>query len=161
MKRANLSLVVALSALSSIAYSQPKRADVPSYQSRASSIASGEKLVGGRSFGHQIGEDLLNPFAPKYAKPKENVPEKVARPISDREFLETLAAQLNPTGVLMLGDSALLTFREKKVKVGEMMKIVFDNHSYEVELVDVNRTAFTIKFNNVEVTRPIKSAKAP
>lgn len=144
--------------VSNIGYSEVKKSEIPSIQARQSTLVAMDKLLVSRPYLYSLSNDIINPFAPPVVQHKNK--EVVAvRTVSDRELITTLAAQLNPTGVLMLGDQALLTFREKKVKVGEMIKIPFDNHTYEVEVVDVSRTAFTIKFNNEEITRPIKPGK--
>ena len=107
-------------------------------------------------------EDIYknNPFAPN-----KNIPvAEEAAPVphgSDEEFLGRLAAQLAPTGVFIFGDQTFLLFGEKKVKVGDTILIPFDNNSYEVELVGLTRTSFTVKLNQAEVSRSIKPAKQP
>jgi hypothetical protein len=136
------------------------KADLPPPSVRAGVINDASKLLQPRQYMASIEPaDLINPFAPGKAPIiKDN---KSLRPESDQDFLALLANQLNPTGVLMMGDQILLMFGEKKMKVGDVIKIPFDNQGYDVELVDIARTSFTVRLNNVEVTRPIKPAKAP
>ena len=99
-----------------------------------------------------------NPFSPR----REVIPEVVpSRRGTDQELLSQLASQLNPTGVLAVGDQALLLFGEKKVKVGEFIVIPFDKDSYDVELIALTRTTFTVRLNQAEITRSIKPAKQP
>ena len=107
-------------------------------------------------------EDIYknNPFAPN----KHIQAEEEAAPIphgSDEEFVAKLAAQLAPTGVFIFGDQTFLLFGEKKVKVGDTILIPFDNNSYEVELIGLTRTSFTVRLNQAEVSRSIKPAKQP
>jgi hypothetical protein len=136
------------------------KADIATPQVRSASIVAAEAVLGPRDFKHKAdASDILNPFAPARAVVKaEAAP--VARP-SDQEFINTLAAQLSPTGALQMGGQAFLLFGEKKVKVGEFIPINFDNETYEVELLDLTRTAFTVRLNNVQTTRSIKPAKTP
>ncbi|HEU5078198.1 MAG TPA: hypothetical protein VFT72_03255 [Opitutaceae bacterium] len=136
------------------------KADIPTPQARAAVISNAEKLSSDRVFKYSIASDeIVNPFAPEKAVAKIDPKSKV--PLSDHELLASLAAQLIPTGVLMMGDQSFLLFGEKKVKVGESIHITFDKDSYDVELVDLSRTAFTIKLNNEQTTRSIKPAKTP
>jgi hypothetical protein len=136
------------------------KADVATPQARAVVVKNAEKLLTPKVHQYEVGKiDLVNPFSPAKAPVKVDI--KSARPVTDHEFLVTLAAQLNPTGVLVLGDQSLLLFGEKKVKVGEPIRITFDKETYEVELVDLSRTAFTVRLNNEQTTRSIKPAKTP
>ena len=136
------------------------KADVATPQVRATVILNAEKLLAPRVFKHDVvAGPMINPFSPEKAAPK--IDPKSKAPVSDHDLITTLAAQLNPTGVLMLGDEALLLFGEKKVKVGETIHVNFDKDSFDVELVDLSRTSFTIRLNNEQTTRSIKPAKTP
>lgn len=136
------------------------KADIATPQARSTVITNAEKLAADRPFKYQVAAaNIVNPFAPEKAVAK--VDPKSKAPVSERDLLSSLATQLTPTGVLMLGDQSFLLFGEKKVKVGETIHITFDKDSYDVELVDLSRTAFTIKLNNEQTTRSIKPAKTP
>jgi hypothetical protein len=77
-----------------------------------------------------------------------------------RETLETLAPLIKPTGtVIMTGRPAILTFGRTNVKVGGKLTINFEGTDYELELVAVSSTSFTLRYKDEETTRPIKSAK--
>lgn len=133
-------------------------AEIPSFQARAKILETGDRLL---SEPQHLYDAKTPPKSPFTAKPLVSVKAapKTNRPSSDAEFLQLLAAKLNPTGVLMLGDEALLLFGEKKVKVGETIKIPFDKDSVDVELVDLTGTSFTLRLNNEQLTRPIKPGK--
>lgn len=75
-----------------------------------------------------------------------------------REILETLAPLLKPTGtVIMSGRPAILTFSRTTVKVGQKLTINFEGTDYELELVAVTSTSFTLRYKDEETTRPIKT----
>ena len=129
--------------------------DLPNSQARAGILDQGEKLLADPVHQYDTASLVLsNPFVPKQTE-KPKVLAKNVRPASDEDFLVILAAKLNPTGVLMLGDQAYLLFGEKKVKVGDPINIPFEKESIEVELIDLTSTSFTLKLNNEQLTRPI------
>jgi hypothetical protein len=79
---------------------------------------------------------------------------------SDREILEELAAKLPSTGTMFRGGEALLTFGQQNVKIGTRFKLPLNGQEYEVELIKIDPTSFTLRFNREEITRPIKPAAA-
>lgn len=145
--------------LTSAATSMFAAADIPTSQARAKILDVGEKLLSEPEHQYSAKSPAKSPFTAKLVANEVKAAPKSGRPASDLEFLQILAAKLNPTGVLMLGDEALLLFGEKKVKVGDTMKIPFDKDSVDVELVDLSGTSFTLKLNNEQLTRPIKPGK--
>lgn len=77
-----------------------------------------------------------------------------------RDLLETLAPLIKPTGtVIMTGRPTILTFGRTNVKVGEKLTVSFEGTNYELDLVAVTSTSFTLRYKDEETTRPIKSAK--
>ncbi|HEY9155800.1 MAG TPA: hypothetical protein VIM69_11760 [Opitutaceae bacterium] len=134
-------------------------ADLPTSQARARTLQAGESLLGEPQHIYDGKLQIKSPFSAKVVASEAKAAPKTGRPSTDAEFLQILAAKLNPTGVLMLGDQALLLFGEKKVKVGETIKIPFDKDSVDVELVDLSGTSFTLRLNNEQLTRPIKPGK--
>ena len=136
--------------------------DVAGVAARQAAINNVSEGLQAKQYRHTVKTAVTNsPFAPSKYLPEEPQPVGPVQPRSPQEFAETLAAQLLPTGVLMAGDNALLLFGEKKIKVGEMILITFDKQSYEVELIQLSRTTFTVRYKNIEITRSIKPAKQP
>lgn len=84
-------------------------------------------------------------------------------PKGDREILETIAAKILPTGTIIpTNGEPLLTFGRKNVKLGSHFTVTnsANGRDYELELVAVDRTTFTLRYRNEEITRPIKSGKS-
>ncbi|HSI09683.1 MAG: hypothetical protein ACAH89_03425 [Rariglobus sp.] len=101
-----------------------------------------------------------NPFSPKIPVVEERtavVPVAVA--VADRERLLLLAPQVTPSGSVFLGDTALLLFGQKRLKVGDSIPIVFQGVTYALQISAIERTTFTLRLNNEEITRPIKPVK--
>ncbi|MCX6953746.1 MAG: hypothetical protein NTV51_16465 [Verrucomicrobia bacterium] len=85
-----------------------------------------------------------------------------ARPVGDRDILETIAAQIRPSGMLHpTGKSARLTFGRKTVEIGGRFTVTNpgNGQEYELELVAIEPPTFTLRYRNEEITRPIKSGK--
>jgi hypothetical protein len=84
-------------------------------------------------------------------------------PKGDREILENIAAKILPTGTIIpTNGEPLLTFGRKNVKLGSHFTVTnsANGQDYELELVAVDRTTFTLRYRNEEITRPIKSGKS-
>jgi hypothetical protein len=113
-----------------------------------------------------LPSDLLDPFNPPGfgAVPTSGPgkPGETIRTVStDREILQNIATRITPSGMVMFGSQPLLLFREKKLKVGENLTITFEGNDYVVVISEINRTSFKIRFNQEEITRPIKPGKVP
>lgn len=86
-------------------------------------------------------------------------PVKPAAPSTDRETLETLAAQITPSGVIMLRGTPRLIFANRPFEVGTRFTAAYNNQDYELELVSIDRTTFTLRYRGEEITRPIKPVR--
>lgn len=86
-------------------------------------------------------------------------PAQRVTPLNDREILEKLAAQLAPTGMIMLRGSPRLVISNKPFEVGTRFTATYNNQDYELELVAIDRTTFTLRYRNEEITRPIKPVR--
>lgn len=116
--------------------------------------------------------DLVSPFNPKNfdkAEPTEAPrataeqsagPAQPAAPLGDRQILEALAAQLLPTGTMTHFDGTpRLVMGSKRFEVGTRFTVTYNNQDYELELVTIDRTTFTLRYRGEEITRPIKSVR--
>jgi hypothetical protein len=80
---------------------------------------------------------------------------------SDLDILEQIVTKNPPTGTMFLGDQAVLTFRNNTVKIGAHFSVNLNGQDYDLELVRLDRTTFTLRLNREEITRPINPAKSP
>lgn len=116
--------------------------------------------------------DLVSPFDPKNFDKVETkevprtttdqssaVQAQPAAPLGDRQILEVLAAQLSPTGTIQMGGSPRLVMGSKRFEVGTRFTVTYNNQDYELELVTIDRTTFTLRYRGEEITRPIKSVR--
>lgn len=107
--------------------------------------------------------DLPDPKAPKSAPsggPAASVaPAQPAAPASDRETLETLAMRLTPSGMISLGGKPLLIIGRDRFEPGTKFIVTYNEQDYELELVAIDRTTFTLRYRGEQLTRPIKPVK--
>ena len=82
-----------------------------------------------------------------------------AGPATDRETLQTLAAQITPSGMMVKGGTPRLIFANKPFEVGTRFTASFNHQDYELELVAIDRTTFTLRYRGEEITRPIKPVR--
>lgn len=148
--------------------------DIQPPQKRQLTVANAERLAK-RKAPEALPADLVSPFNPAdFDKPDlaelqalqraaaQNAP-AVASPntpppvATDRETLDTLAAQITPSGMMTppKGGPRLIIGR-KQFEVGTRFTVSFNNQDYELELVAIDRTTFTLRYRGEEITRPIK-----
>ncbi|HVU26079.1 MAG TPA: hypothetical protein VHE13_18250 [Opitutus sp.] len=82
-----------------------------------------------------------------------------AKPSTDRDFLDLIASRILPSGTLQVGGESWLVFGQKRVRPGDHFTVSYDGNDYDLELVAVDRTSFTLRLNQEEITRPIKPGK--
>ncbi|HQY04903.1 MAG TPA: hypothetical protein PLQ52_02450 [Lacunisphaera sp.] len=77
-------------------------------------------------------------------------------PRGDRELVEAIAKSLKPSGYIVLGGQASISFGQKRVKAGGILTITFEGNQYTLEITSIDRTNFTLRLNREEFTRTIK-----
>ena len=83
------------------------------------------------------------------------------KPTTDRELLVHIAARIQPSGTLHLGDDTLLIFGKKRLRPGDRITVTYDGLDYELELATVDQSTFTLRLNKEEFTRSLKPGKSP
>jgi hypothetical protein len=141
-------------------------------QRRQASVAIAERLAR-LTPPPPVPENLNSPFNPRGFDKAETpdtprtpteqtaaVQAAPPAPLGDRQILEVLAAQLSPTGTITNFDGTpRLVMGSKRFEVGTRFTVTYNNEDYELELVSIDRTTFTLRYRGVEITRPIKSVR--
>ena len=70
-----------------------------------------------------------------------------------------LANQIQPSGVLQLGNQPQLIIKSTRFKIGTKFTATYNGQDYELELVAIDRTTFTLRYRNEEITRSIRPVK--
>ena len=69
------------------------------------------------------------------------------------------AAKIVPNGTIFVGKAPVLVIAGKFYKVGTKFTVTSGGADRIVELTAINHTSFTLRLNDEEITRPIKSTK--
>ena len=88
-------------------------------------------------------------------------PSAAAHQPGTREILENLAAKLPATGTIVFNGEPLLLLGHNRVKLGDKFVVTNNGQDYELELIAIDRTTFSLRYHGEEVTRPIKLGKSP
>ncbi len=86
-------------------------------------------------------------------------PAQPAGPVGDRETLEVLGGLLKPSGSITLGGRPRLIIGTNRFEVGTKFGVTYNNQDYELELVAIDRTTFTLRYRGEEITRPIRPTR--
>ena len=107
-----------------------------------------------------LPDSLVNPFSPKVRAVAKTVDAPKSNG-SDREILEKIAPAIMPTGMMMFGGKPMLLLREKRLRIGDQVRLPFEGVDYVVIVTDIQPTSFRLSLNREEITRPIKPGKTP
>lgn len=136
--------------------------DVPPPAQRAAQLEAAERLAV-RARPVPAPAEAPSPFAPVDFEPAAPVDPKrpaaggTEKPRGDRETLELLAAQLSPSGVIVLRGSHLLILSNRHHPAGTRFTVTHQGQEHELLLAEVTRTTFTLRYREEETTRTIKS----
>jgi hypothetical protein len=117
-----------------------------------------------------LPEELKNPFNPpdfdrpaasegRGGKPDEGNTANGPLPPGDRELLESIAARIPSSGAITFGNKTLLTIGTNRLQIGDVFTVTdpVTKQDYDLELVRIDRTTFTLRYRGEEITRPIRS----
>lgn len=165
MKRTCLALFSGLIAFAADAAAQ--RSDVLPPARRAPTVERATKLLEQRVVPAVL-PTVNNPFAPAdfdRIDPVETPPTAgpVARTRSSRELLELIAANVRPTGTMILRGEPILLFggRGRPMKVGDALNVAVEGVTYSVTISAIESTSFTLRLNNEQISRPIEAGSKP
>ncbi|MEN9636425.1 MAG: hypothetical protein RL077_4829 [Verrucomicrobiota bacterium] len=146
--------------------------DIVPAQRRQLSVDIAERLARRKALA-PVPADLALPFSPKdfdrpdpaeVVKPvvvAKVLPPSVKAPPGDRETLEILAAQITPGGMIEKGGVRFVIISGKYFEVGTRFVATYSNQDYDLELVSIDRTTFTLRYRSEELTRQIKPVRQP
>jgi len=99
-----------------------------------------------------------NPATPTPA-PAAPAAAATSAPATPRETLEAIASQITPSGTMIFRGKPRLLIFGRPFEVGTRFTATYNNEDYELELVAIDRTTFTLRYRGEDVTRPIKPAR--
>jgi hypothetical protein len=160
---------LAAGALSSAALAAKPASDIQGLDIRRAVVEKAERLS--RDPAPQpLPADIASPFSPAgfEGAPSDggsaapgDFRRQAAAPQTDEALLATVAARIPTTGTIILGGRPLLISGTNRIEVGSHFTVVYSGQEYELELVAIDRTTFTVRYKGEEFTRPIKLGKTP
>ena len=109
-----------------------------------------------------LGEEMIasveDPFKTE-EKPvvvAEEVLEVAEKEIPAAELIPLLAENVNPTGIFSIGGDCYLMFKEDKVKSGEIVPVVYNKKEYMLEITNVLRNGYNLRFQDAELEIKLK-----
>ncbi|MAM92545.1 MAG: hypothetical protein CMI15_13900, partial [Opitutaceae bacterium] len=109
-----------------------------------------------------LGEEMIasvgDPFKTE-EKPEvvaEEVVEVAEKEIPAAELIPLLAENVNPTGIFSIGGDCYLMFKEDKVKSGEIVPVVYNKKKYMLEITNVLRNGYNLRFQDAELEIKLK-----
>ncbi|MFT3784051.1 MAG: hypothetical protein QM790_18750 [Nibricoccus sp.] len=133
-------------------------ADVLPPQRRAQTLELAAKLSKPATAEQMaLPEAIRNPF-----NPAAETIVSTNKVTSDKDLVSILADLLQPTGVMGREDDLVLLRKgQKGVKVNDHITLSFDGSNYDVEITAIDQKNFSLRYNQAEITRPIKTGKNP
>lgn len=161
--------VLTLAAASSAWAARPVP-DISAPDKRRTAVDTALRLAQPPSTPHAAA-DLPSPFSPagfvkapalaaKTGEPAA-APAAPVAPESDSELLATVAAKIPTTGTIIMDGKPLLISGTNRIEAGSYFTVVYNGQEYELELVAIDRTTFTVRYKGEEFTRPIKLGRTP
>ncbi len=145
---------------SSSTLSFAQRSDLLPPARRAASVEKATKLIEQPGVAAVL-PTTKNPFAPPdfdRVDPVEAPP--VAGPAprqrSTREILEMIVGSINPTGTMFVRDEPILLFGARQMRIGDRLSATVGGAQYSIIISGIERTSFTVRLNNEQISRPIK-----
>lgn len=133
-------------------------ADLPPPKTRQVAVDAATALVSRQRDKPQVPGNIVNPFIGKelpvspVAQPQENLNTALAA----ADLLGRLAANIAASGTANIGGQSILLVGQKRLKVGDTVRISFESQVYELSIVSISTTSFTIKKGELTHTRPIR-----
>ncbi len=127
---------------------------------RSEKIELAKSLLESRKEGDAPSfKGLINPFSMSgralnnlNVKPKPGIVKKV---YTDSEIVKAVAAKINPTGIVRINGEDFLLFGQKKLKVGDILTINYENESYPIIISAIENNQFTVRLNSEEIVKSI------
>lgn len=107
-------------------------------------------------YGQPDAEELE---AMRKAQQKAQVAQSGPIAVSDKDLLARISQRLNPSGSTVFNGENYLMFPGKRLRKGDMFVVSYEGRDFELEITDIQRTTFSLRYNTSEITRSIKPGK--
>ena len=99
---------------------------------------------------------LGDPFSVSPIVVEEEVIVEVEKNLSAQELMPVLAKSVNPTGIFSIRGEYYLMFKEMRVKSGGSVPVKYQDVEYNLEIVNVLRNGYSLRYGDAEVGIKLK-----
>lgn len=145
------------------AFASAQEVDVSPSKLREKLIIDAKKLMDARSLEPVLPSVLLNPFIENSVssitnasgEQSDSTPELSISPASQDALIQA-ANQVPATGTANLGGQFYLIVGQKKYKTGDKLVVDMGGQPYELVIVSINSTSFSLQKGELNYTRAIR-----
>ena len=123
-----------------------------------------------------VNATIITPFAPenfemtdaeeaaaaeaarRQANAVNGTPSGPAQP-SDREVLDAIMGKIRPGGTAVALGQPILIIGKRFVKIGAHFTVTYKGSDYDLELMQIDGSNYTLRYKSEEITRPIQPGK--
>lgn len=121
-------------------------------------VATAAELYVRKDNSVAIPKDVVNPFVGLSEVDEQPTvgPSLPSASLVGRDLLEHLAVQIPASGTVNLGGEWILLVGQKRLKVGDGVRINFEGQPYELFIASIAATNFTVRRGDMLYTRPVR-----
>lgn len=159
MKRFRIPVIL-VAGLAGVSTAEAQRSDILPPARRAATVEKASRLLE-QPIVPAVLPTIKNPFAPPDFDRVDPVEAPVAagpaqRARTAREVLEMIASSVAPTGTMLMRGEPILVFPNGYRRVGDRIAASVDGVQYSVTISGIDRTSYTLRLNNEQISRPIE-----
>lgn len=144
--------------------------------SGADVLAAGNAVMGGqdRLNALQMARELIAPRTPTWKDTTQDLSDPFFRSkqasapepgevaierraeLSDREILQKLALQIEPSGYFVVGGEPVLLINGRRLRAGDSVNVNFEGLVYQVVISSIESNSFTLRLRQQELRRELK-----
>lgn len=132
-------------------------AQIKSPEDRAAKLAKAVAMLDNQI--RPIEEGLLahafDPFRLDLGKTvKQSVTVKAVH--TDAELLNILSKQINPTGTIAIGSEYYLLLKEKTLKAGMELSVMYNSTEYKIKVTEITSVSYVVAYGESELQLKLK-----
>ena len=143
-----------------VAQAAPRPSDLVQPQKRQVAVAIAQQLARAPS-ADTLPMDLANPFNPtdfagqqRQAAAATSSATQILLPPTDEETLQLLASSIPSAGTISHQGKQVLVIGGRHIGIGQVLTVSYKNQDYDLEMVAITETMFTLRYGDAELTRP-------
>lgn len=142
-----------------VAQAAPRPSDLVQPQKRQVAVAIAQQLARAPR-ATTLPVDLANPFNPtdfdrqqREATAVTSSATQIKLPPTDEQMLELLVSLIPSAGTISHQGKQVLAIGGRQIEIGQVLTVSYKNRDYDLEMVAITETMFTLRYRDAERTR--------